>query len=59
MVVDLHGGHVAVKSQEGEGTRITVRLPITPPPRIEAMSPPEATSASPAETQRIEHHADH
>jgi hypothetical protein len=44
-------------SEEGEGIRITVRLPIMPPPRIEAISPPEAT-ASPAET-RIEHHADH
>jgi signal transduction histidine kinase len=59
MVVDLHGGNITVKSQEGEGSRFSVRLPITPPPRIEAMSPPDAKSTSPAETQRIEHHADH
>jgi signal transduction histidine kinase len=59
MVVDLHGGSITVNSQEGEGTRITVGLPITPPPRIEATSPPEATSASPAETRRIEHDVDH
>ena len=59
MVVDLHGGSITVNSQEGEGTRITVGLPITPPPRIEATSPPEPTSASPAETRRIEHDPDH
>ena len=59
MVVDLHGGNITVKSQEGEGSRFSVRLPITPPPRIEAMSPPDAKSTSPAETQRIEHDADH
>ena len=58
MVVDLHGGHIAVKSQEGEGTRITVRLPIKPPPQIQAISLPEV-SASPDETQLIERHADH
>ena len=28
MVVDLHGGSVAVESREGEGSRFTVRLPI-------------------------------
>jgi two-component system, OmpR family, sensor kinase len=29
MVVDLHGGDVAVDSSEGKGTRFTVRLPTT------------------------------
>jgi len=28
MVVDLHGGSVAVDSREGEGSRFTVRLPV-------------------------------
>ena len=59
MVVDLHGGSIAVKSKEGEGTRFTVRLPIKPPSKIESISPTEATSASVEETQLIEHHLDH
>jgi two-component system, OmpR family, sensor kinase len=31
MVIDLHGGTVAVKSQEGRGSCFTVRLPVAPP----------------------------
>jgi signal transduction histidine kinase len=31
MVVDLHGGDIAVESTEGTGSRFTVRLPIKPP----------------------------
>jgi signal transduction histidine kinase len=59
MVVDLHGGSIAVKSKEGEGTRFTVRLPIKPPAQIAAIAPVDAASASSADTQRIKHHADH
>jgi two-component system OmpR family sensor kinase len=33
MVVDLHGGSVAVDSQEGQGSRFTLRLPLKPPPQ--------------------------
>jgi len=58
MVVDLHGGSVEVKSNEGEGTRITVRLPTKPPLQTEAITSAEAASASSAETQRVEHPAD-
>lgn len=36
MVVDLHGGDVAVTSTEGEGSRFTVRLPAVAPAREEA-----------------------
>jgi signal transduction histidine kinase len=32
MVIDLHGGSVAVDSQLGRGSRFTVRLPMKPPP---------------------------
>src|SRR6516164_8008811 len=59
MVVDLHGGIVAVTSKEGEGTRFTVRLPINPPAQIAAIPPADAASASVEETQLIEHHVDH
>jgi len=59
MVVDLHGGSIAVKSTEGEGTRFTVRLPIKPAPQTEAPAPADAASDSVEEAQLIEHHADH
>jgi two-component system OmpR family sensor kinase len=38
MVVDLHGGDIAVASEEGKGSRFTVRLPIKPP--LQAGHPP-------------------
>src|SRR6266436_1966201 len=59
MVVDLHGGTIAVKSKEGEGTRLTVRLPIKPPSQLGAIPPAEATPEPTAEPQRVEDDADH
>src|SRR5215470_629115 len=40
MVVDLHGGDIAVESQEGNGACFTVRLPIKPLPRADRPQPP-------------------
>jgi two-component system OmpR family sensor kinase len=38
IVVDLHGGSIAVESKEGEGSRFTVRLPTWHPTQTEILS---------------------
>jgi two-component system OmpR family sensor kinase len=38
MVIDLHGGSVAVESKEGEGSRFIVRLPMRLPTQSEILS---------------------
>jgi two-component system OmpR family sensor kinase len=38
MVVDLHGGSIAVESNEGEGSRFTVWLPMSLASRTEILS---------------------
>jgi len=58
MVVDLHSGTISVNSKEGEGTRVTVRLPIKPPSQVGAIAPAEATPDPALEEQRVEDHAD-
>ncbi|MFN7954433.1 MAG: ATP-binding protein [bacterium] len=35
-IVEEHGGHVGLTSVEGEGTKVTVRLPIAGPPEAKA-----------------------
>ena len=49
MVVDLHGGVVEVASQEGEGSRFTIRLPLRPTSSIEDGAPiaPRTAAAEP------------
>jgi two-component system OmpR family sensor kinase len=46
MVVDLHGGSIDVESAEGEGSRFTVRLPIKPPAKSDALARHETAIAS-------------
>ncbi len=46
-VIDLHGGTIAVKSREGEGSRFTVRVPVAPPTSA-AVIPPVPSEASSA-----------
>ncbi len=45
MVVDRHGGHIAVQSREGEGSRFTIRLPIVHLPAGKEMPPLEQLAA--------------
>jgi two-component system, OmpR family, sensor kinase len=52
MVVDLHGGSIDVEGAEGEGSRFTVRLPIKPPAKSEALAQHEAATAS-SDTARL------
>jgi two-component system OmpR family sensor kinase len=49
MVIDLHGGSVAVESQEGKGSRFTVRLPFKPPTAAE----PAAAAGEHAAGERL------
>jgi signal transduction histidine kinase len=44
MVVDMHGGAVAVASKEGDGARFTIRLPRKPAAATEAAAVAEAPS---------------
>jgi signal transduction histidine kinase len=50
MVIELHGGSVAVESREGRGSRFTVRLPLRPADRDDQASNryAEAAGAIPA-----------
>jgi signal transduction histidine kinase len=29
-IIDAHGGHISMKSKVGEGTTVTMRLPVKP-----------------------------
>jgi two-component system, OmpR family, sensor kinase len=58
MMVDLHGGSIAVESKEGEGSRFTVRLPIRRVSQGELLSSSEpafAVQGKPqSDPQRVE-----
>src|SRR5580700_4321515 len=52
MVVDLHGGDIAVDSTEGRGARFTVRLPVAAKLQQESAGPPPAEPVSPVGAAR-------
>ena len=39
-IVAAHGGSITAESRLGEGTRMTIRLPMSPPPELEEEAPP-------------------
>jgi two-component system, OmpR family, sensor kinase len=53
MVIDLHGGSVTVESQEGKGSRFTVRLPLEPPPQAGQSPASAGTAAEDRAAQRL------
>ena len=54
MIVDMHGGRIEVQSKEDEGSRFTVRFPITPPPQIQPSSVIQAEPVSRPEAPHID-----
>lgn len=53
MVVDLHGGSVMVESEEGKGSRFTVRLPLEPPSQAGQPPPLAGTAAQDRAAERL------
>jgi len=54
MIVDMHAGRIEVQSKEDEGSRFTVRFPITPPPQIQPSSVIQAEPVSRPEAPHID-----
>jgi heavy metal sensor kinase len=44
-IAQAHGGEIHVESEPGQGTRVTVRLPVSEPPAAEAPAPTPAPAA--------------
>ena len=43
-IVTQHGGHIDVRSKLGEGTTVTVTLPVEPPPELATLAEEEVTA---------------
>lgn len=57
-IVELHGGHVELDSEEGNGTRVTCFFPVEPPERtsdagerVSTLEPPRRALPQPAEAE--------
>jgi two-component system, OmpR family, sensor kinase len=54
MVLEVHGGEIAVESSEGKGSKFSVRLPVRVAPKDEAPSPSVLPSVLPESADPVE-----
>jgi signal transduction histidine kinase/ActR/RegA family two-component response regulator len=52
-LVEMHGGTVAVTSALGQGSEFVVRLPVVPPPQMQASSSPTETAQPTGPSLRV------
>ena len=54
MVLEVHGGEIAVESTEGKGSKFSVWLPVRVAPKSEASSPSVLPSVLPESSDPVE-----